>query len=115
MTSSEGSKNLCGRWLLASLAAASIYIIVKSLEYQHLFNAGYHLSSNVFYTYYFLLTMFHYAHVLLGMVILATIYSSNRKGAYTKQEHSIVEVGASYWHMVDLVWVILFPLVYVIA
>ena len=105
----------CGHWLLASLLAASVYIVFKTIEYHHLFSSGYHLSSNTFYTYYFLLTMFHYAHVLLGMVILTTIYIQNRKHAYTKQEHSMVEVGASYWHMVDLVWIVLFPLVYVIG
>lgn len=111
----QGKTVVCGRWLMAALLAASVYIIFKTAEYQHLFSAGYHLSSNTFYTYYFLLTMFHYAHVLLGMVILTTIYFRNRKEAYSQSEHDMVEVGASYWHMVDLVWVVLFPLVYVIA
>ena len=104
----------CGRWLLAALAAASIYVLLKTWEYQYLYGLGFHLSTNQFYTYYFLLTMFHYAHVLLGMAILFIIYMRNRKRAYSSNDYSMLEVGASYWHMVDLVWVVLFPLVYVI-
>jgi nitric oxide reductase NorE protein len=110
----QDSLQACGHWLIAALVAASIYVLLKTLEYQHLYGLGFHLSSNKFYTYYFLLTMFHYAHVLLGMAILFIILMRNRKRAYSSNDYSMLEVGASYWHMVDLVWVVLFPLVYVI-
>jgi nitric oxide reductase NorE protein len=52
-------------------------------------------------------------HVILGMVILAVIWAQARKGAYTSRDAHGLESGAAYWHMVDLLWIILFPLVYV--
>jgi nitric oxide reductase NorE protein len=52
-------------------------------------------------------------HVILGMVILAAVALKAHQGGYSEVEHTGVETGATYWHMVDLVWLILFPLVYV--
>jgi nitric oxide reductase NorE protein len=63
--------------------------------------------------FYISLTFFHFMHVILGMVILAVIWVQARKGAYTSQDAHGLESGAAYWHMVDLLWIILFPLVYV--
>jgi nitric oxide reductase NorE protein len=53
-------------------------------------------------------------HVLLGMVILAAVALKARKGGYSARDHVGVETGAAYWHMVDLVWIVLFPLIYVL-
>ena len=53
-------------------------------------------------------------HVILGMIILAAIALKAHRGEYSATEHTGVETGASYWHMVDLVWIILFPLIYII-
>jgi nitric oxide reductase NorE protein len=64
--------------------------------------------------FYLSLTFFHFMHVILGMVILAAVLLKAGRGGYTAAEHRGVETGASYWHMVDLVWIILFPLVYVV-
>jgi len=52
-------------------------------------------------------------HVILGLVVLGVLARNMNKGMYSSKENSSVETGASYWHMVDLVWLILFPLVYV--
>jgi nitric oxide reductase NorE protein len=56
---------------------------------------------------------FHFLHVILGMVVLAAVALKARRGGYGAADHVGVETGASHWHMVDLVWLILFPLVYV--
>lgn len=104
----------CVAWLLAALAAGMVYVVVKLWEYAGAVEAGYGLSTNTFYTFYFLVTGFHFAHVLLGMVILAAVALKAAKGGYSASDHFGVETGASYWHMVDLAWVVLFPLVYVI-
>jgi nitric oxide reductase NorE protein len=64
--------------------------------------------------FYLSLTFFHFMHVILGMVILAVVMVKAHQGGYSRDDHTGVETGASYWHMVDLVWIILFPLVYVI-
>ncbi len=97
-----------------ALIAALVYIIVKMTEYQHAFSIGLDLNTNIFYTFYFFLTMFHFAHVLLGMAILAFMAKNAWCGYYKNNPHSGFESGACYWHMVDLVWVVLFPIVYVI-
>ena len=71
------------------------------------------LSTNTFYMFYLSLTVFHFMHVILGMVILVAVALKAGRGGYSAREYTGVETGASYWHMVDLVWLILFPLVYV--
>lgn len=104
---------LCQRWLWAAIAMAALFIAVKGHEFAHHFAAGINLSTNTFYMFYLSLTFFHFMHVVMGMVILTAIALKARKGGYSASEHTGVETGASYWHMVDMVWLILFPLVYV--
>jgi len=109
-----GNSKHCCRWLLAALATGGIYVGVKGWEYSETIAAGYDLSTNSFYMFYYFLTFFHFAHVLLGMVILGTVAWNAHKRRYSIEDHYGVETGASYWHMIDLVWIVLFPLVYVI-
>jgi len=104
----------CIRWLYASLACGSGFLLLKSLEYYDKFSHGISLSSNTFYMFYLSLTMFHFLHVILGMIILFAIAIKAQRGKYSAANHIGIETGASYWHMVDLVWIILFPLVYII-
>jgi len=103
----------CIGWLLAAIGMGFVFLVVKIAEYTHHFEAGVNLSTNTFYMFYLSLTFFHFMHVILGMVILAAVALKARRGAYSAAEHTGVETGASYWHMVDLVWLILFPLIYV--
>ncbi len=109
----EDNRELCVRWLLAALAMGVLFLFVKGGEYLHHFGQGINLSTNTFYMFYLSLTFFHFMHVIMGMVILAAVALMARRGKYSAAEHTGVESGASYWHMVDLVWLILFPLVYV--
>jgi nitric oxide reductase NorE protein len=108
-----GSRGGCVRWLLAALAMGAVFLVVKSVEYAHHLGEGVTLSTNTFYMFYLSLTFFHFMHVILGMVIVAAVALKAHQGGYSAAEHTGVETGASYWHMVDLVWLILFPLVYV--
>ncbi len=108
-----GKPGDCVRWLLAALAMGGLFLIVKSMEYAHHHAEGINLSTNTFYMFYLSLTFFHFMHVIMGMVILGAIAIKAARGGYSASDHSGVETGASYWHMVDLVWLILFPLVYV--
>jgi nitric oxide reductase NorE protein len=109
----EGARDHCVRWLLAALGMGALFVVVKGAEYAHHFEQGITLSTNTFYMFYLSLTFFHFMHVILGMVILAAVAWKAHRGAYSADRHTGVESGASYWHMVDLVWLILFPLVYV--
>ncbi|MCW9024307.1 MAG: cytochrome c oxidase subunit 3 family protein [Gammaproteobacteria bacterium] len=110
----EDQQNLCVKWLFAAIFLGGMFLVVKIIEFKAKFAAGISLSTNTFYTFYFSMTVFHFMHVILGMIILGAVMLKARRGGYSSQEHTGVETGASYWHMVDLVWIILFPLVYVI-
>ncbi|MCP3671814.1 MAG: cytochrome c oxidase subunit 3 family protein [Gammaproteobacteria bacterium] len=109
----EGNSQLCVRWLLAAIAMGAVFLVVKSGEYAHHFGQGINLSTNSFYMFYLSLTFFHFMHVIMGMVILAAVAIKAHQGGYSASDNTGVHTGASYWHMVDLVWLILFPLVYV--
>ena len=109
----EDKAQHCIRWLLAAILMGVLFIAVKSGEYAHHYADGVNLRTNTFYMFYLSLTFFHFMHVLMGMVILGAVAVKARNGAYSAAEHTGVDTGASYWHMVDMVWLILFPLVYV--
>jgi len=109
------NKNLvASRHLILAMLGATIYLTLKLFEYNHLINLGYDLSTNSFYTLYFFITGFHFMHVLLGMIILAYMGIKARKNSYSPTNCNGFEAGASYWHMVDMVWIIVFFLVYII-
>ena len=95
------------RALLAiAIALGAVFLILKASEYADLAAAGISFETHAFFTFSYLLTGFHAAHVLAGMVLLALVA--------TLKTHAAVEAGAAFWHMVDLVWVLLFPVVYLL-
>ncbi|WP_376961779.1 cytochrome c oxidase subunit 3 [Azospirillum sp. A26] len=97
------------RAMLMAAAVGSVFLAVKAVEYSATLGAGLTIDTDSFFTLYFLLTGFHALHVVLGIVILLLV---GRSGPDTLVEN--LETGAAFWHMVDLVWVILYPLVYLI-
>ncbi len=70
---------------------------------------------NLFFTFYFLMTGVHGLHVVIGMTVLFVIFLLNRRGRYSHWYYTPVENGALYWHLVDLIWIYLFPLFYLIS
>jgi nitric oxide reductase NorE protein len=109
----RGRATTGARWLLAGIACGGGFLVVKGFEYADKFGAGINLSTNSFYMFYLSLTFFHFMHVILGMVILVALWVKTRNGDYGPADMNGIESGAAYWHMVDLVWIVLFPLVYV--
>ncbi len=110
----RGDKSTAGaRWLLLALACGSGFVGVKINEFAGKIEAGIDLSTNTFYMFYILLTAFHFFHVIFGMVFLLVLWFKTRQGVYGSHDHHALESGASFWHMVDLLWIVLFPLVYV--
>jgi len=102
------SRNILLGWL-----CGGGFLAVKVIEYAEKFGAGISLSTNTFYMFYISLTFFHFMHVILGMVILTVLWFQSRQGMYGRHGANGLESGAAYWHMVDLLWIVLFPLVYV--
>lgn len=105
---------LSARWLAAAQLGGLGFLVVKFFEYSAKFAAGIDLDTNLFYMFYLSLTFFHFMHVVLGLVILGFVWNKTRQGGYSAEDCHGMETGASYWHMVDLVWIVLFPLVYVL-
>ena len=101
------------RWLLAALLCGVGFVSLKVIEFSAKLDAGIDLSTNTFYMFYILLTAFHFFHVILGMIFLTVLMFKTWQGAYGSHEHHALETGAAFWHMVDLLWIVLFPLVYV--
>ncbi|MGQ9366671.1 cytochrome c oxidase subunit 3 [Azospirillum sp. ST 5-10] len=95
-----------GRWMVAASAGGTVFLAVKALEYAATIAAGYGINSDSFFTLYFLLTGFHALHVVMGIAILLIV------ARHASVEN--LETGAAFWHMVDLIWVLLYPLVYLI-
>lgn len=109
----RGDSRLGARWLAGGIACGGGFLVVKGFEYAAKFGAGINLSTNTFWMFYLSLTFFHFMHVILGLVILAVLWFQTRAGHYGPGRANGLESGAAYWHMVDLVWIVLFPLVYV--
>ena len=101
------------QWLLFAIACGGGFVVLKLIEYRAKFALGIDLTTNTFYMFYLSLTFFHFMHVILGMIILVAVWLKTRAGGYNAADHHGMETGASYWHMVDLAWIVLFPLVYV--
>lgn len=102
------------KWLIAAMACGGCFIVLKFIEFAGKYDAGISMSTNAFYMFYLFLAFFHFMHVILGMIILAAIAITAWQGGYSAVHHEGAETGAAYWHMVDLVWIILFPLIYVL-
>jgi nitric oxide reductase NorE protein len=88
------------------------FVLVKYFEYSEKFNAGVTIVTNDFYMYYFLMTGIHLMHVLIGMCVLLFLWNLSRAGEFNHKKINLMESGASFWHMVDILWVILFGLLY---
>jgi nitric oxide reductase NorE protein len=110
----HGMNKQCARWLMGAFLLGGVFVGIKMVEFHAKFAADITMSTNNFYMFYLSLTFFHFMHVLMGMVILAVIIMKAKRGGYSAQDYVGVETGASFWHMVDFLWIILFPLVYII-
>ncbi|WP_235892618.1 cytochrome c oxidase subunit 3 [Mycolicibacterium hodleri] len=88
-----------------------LFIVVKAYEWSVEIRGGFTLPSNDFFMFYFMLTGVHLFHVTLGLVILGVVVRELRNPR--RRRMSIVESGAVYWHMVDLLWIVIFGLLYV--
>jgi len=102
------------KYLRYALALGVTFLFVKGSEFYHIFGEGISLSTNKFFMFYIMLTAFHFMHVMLGSFILYVIYKKTKSIGYSFGDYRGIETGASYWHMVDLLWIVLFPLVYII-
>jgi nitric oxide reductase NorE protein len=110
MDNSSKSQRLM--WLAMLLGV--LFLVLKGIEYSHTLEQGYGLTTNTFFTFYWLLTGFHFLHVLTGLVILSMLTLKIRQSFYHKNKFLDVETGAAFWHMCDIIWLLLFPVLYLL-
>jgi nitric oxide reductase NorE protein len=90
------------------------FLVVKVVEYREKATEGLSLLSNEFYMFYYVYTGIHLLHVLIGLGVLAFLLARSRKIVLGKRDIVLLESGACYWHLVDLLWIVLFPLLYLL-
>ncbi|MCW2563432.1 MAG: heme/copper-type cytochrome/quinol oxidase, subunit 3 [Mycobacterium sp.] len=102
------------RFIGGAFLCGVAFMVSKAIEYTDKLNAGISLLTNDFFMYYFTLIGIHLFHVLAGNVVLAVLWFMARSRSFDSERPLVVECGAIYWHMVDLLWIILFPLLYLL-
>lgn len=93
-------------WLTGAIVFGVVFLVVKWLEYAEKARLGIGIETSDFFTFYYLLTGFHALHVLAGLVIFGLLMRW-----HTPRN---LEAGTAFWHMVDLIWILLFPIIYLV-
>jgi cytochrome c oxidase subunit 3 len=99
----------------ATILLAGVFLCVKYAEYAAKFHHGIYPRTNLFFSIYFMLTGLHGIHVLFGMGVLSYVILLSRRGRLSARYYTPAEMSGLYWHFVDLVWIYLFPLLYLIG
>jgi cytochrome c oxidase subunit 3 len=102
------------RWLIATGLLGLTFLGGQATEFTMLALHGLSLSSNLFGATFFTLTGFHGAHVFAGVVWIGFVLARAFRGGITRDNHIAVELVGLYWHFVDLVWIIIFTIVYLL-
>ena len=108
----KGASALALRWVRYACLSGVVFTVLKCIEY----GTGVHAAfgEDSFFTLYYLLTGFHLIHVLVAVVLLVFMARGIRLGTYTATSHENVEASGIFWHMCDLVWLLLYPIIYLL-
>lgn len=105
--------NKTNLFLKLTMLGGLLFLGLKGFEYYDKIETGFNIGYNLFFTYYWMLTLFHVVHVIVGLVILSSVYFGlNKSNSTTKIDD--VEASAAFWHMCDLIWLLLFPIIYLL-
>ncbi len=119
--------NRANQYLLITLFCAALFMIIKYIEYSHKFHEGLlpganftfeglqHPKAPLFFSLYFMMTGLHGLHVMVGMGLITWCLIRSNKGHFSSAYYTPVEMTGIYWHLVDLIWIYLFPLLYLIG
>lgn len=114
-------------FLVATLLFAATFLVIKYFEYTHKIHVGQlpgrfytftgieGTNPHVFFSVYFAMTGLHGIHVLGGMALIGWLIYKTRKGAFSAEYYTPIEMVGLFWHLVDLIWIFLFPLFYLIG
>jgi cytochrome c oxidase subunit 3 len=117
----HGDNKRVVRNLLVTIICGGIFLMIKFVEYKAKYDHGlwpgkenYHEYKN-FLGIYYCMTALHAFHVVAGMCLLGWVLNKARKERFSTDYYTPVEIGALYWHLVDLIWIYLFPLLYLVG
>lgn len=115
------------RYLVATIVLGSAFLVVKAFEYSHKihehlvpgasfhFEGPYGQHAEIFFSLYFMMTGLHALHMIIGIGVLLVLLYMAQRGRFTAEYYSPVDIAGLYWHFVDIVWIYLFPLLYLIG
>jgi cytochrome c oxidase subunit 3 len=107
----KGSSKL---WLWATALLGTIFLMFQAYEFTSFVHEGLTMRTNLFGSSFFTLTGFHGAHVTVGVLWLFTLLAIDYKRGLEPKDALLVDISALYWHFVDVVWIVIFPLIYLI-
>ncbi len=110
----RGAATAMRNWLAATALLGLTFLGGQAFEFTKLAGLGVSIGGNLFGATFFTLTGFHGAHVLAGVIWIGFVLARALRGGLTQQKHEAVELVGLYWHFVDLVWIIIFTVVYLI-
>jgi heme/copper-type cytochrome/quinol oxidase subunit 3 len=101
-------------WLLATAFLGLLFVSGQAYEFTEFYHHGLRLDTNLFGTTFFVLTGFHGAHVTIGILILLSLFAVSTQGRIQQKDSLNVELAGLYWHFVDIVWIVIFTLIYLV-
>ena len=102
------------RAIAVTFVLGATFLVMQAIDYVLLYEEGLRLDSGAFGTTYYTLTGFHGAHVLGGVLMLGVVLYRGMAGQFSARHHDMVEATSLYWHFVDVVWIVLFSLLYLV-
>ena len=99
-------------WLMATALLGIVFLGGQTFEFTVFYREGVSLSGNLFGTTFFVLTGFHGAHVTVGVIILLSFWMMSMRGKLSQGQNLNVELAGLYWHFVDVVWIVIFTVIY---
>jgi cytochrome c oxidase subunit 3 len=111
----RGKQRVLKNALIVTLILAGAFLVVKGFEYREHFLRGELPGTNIFFSLYFLMTAIHALHIIAGMSALSYCLIRTARGDFSASYAVPVEISGIYWHFVDLVWIYLFPMLYLMG
>ena len=109
-----GGREEVRRYLKLAMLVGAGFAVTKVAEYTLKISAGITVTTSEFFAYYYGFTAIHFFHFLVGMAVLAVCFAKAREEAIDERYLVWIESGGCYWHMVDLLWIVLFPMLYLL-
>jgi heme/copper-type cytochrome/quinol oxidase subunit 3 len=108
----QGNRKKSILWLALTITCGLFFIGMQVYEFSHFFHKGLTMQGNLFGASFYTLTGFHGTHVTIGVVWLLTVFIELLRGKLPPAKALNLELAALYWHFVDVVWIVIFPVVY---